>query len=591
MEADMKSFIWLFILAATAVAMAQPPDTLWTRTFGGSGSDLGRSVQQTSDGGYIITSSTNSYGVGPSDVWLIKTNSDGDSLWTRTFGGSSYEGGHSVQQTVDGGYIIAGYTQSYGVGGYDVWLIKTNSDGDSLWTRTFGGSNYDGSHKIQQTADGGYIITGYTRSYGAGSIDVYLVKTNSNGDSLWTRTFGGSSDDYGYSVQKTNDGGYIITGYTESYGTGGYDVWLIKTDSNGDTLWTRTFGGSQWEKGFSVQQTDDGGYIITGYTSSYGAGSYDVWLIKTNSNGDSLWTRTFGGNDYDTGSSVQQTNDEGYIIAGYTQSYGAGLTDVWIIKTDSNGDSLWTCVVGGSFYDYGNGVQQTSDGGYIITGSTNSYGAGEDDVWLIRLAGTNPILSVSPDTLTYSAVEGGANPDDQSFQIENIGTSTFDYSLSEDISWLTAAPMSGGPIPPTDTVTVSVDISGLSAGDYAGDIIVTAPGAQESPDTVHVSLHIEASGLQPLQGNEIPTQFALLPAFPNPFNPITRLTFEIPRAGKVTLNIYNVQGKKVSELYSGWCSAGIYRATFNGADLPSGIYFCRMTAGDFVQTRKMLLVK
>ncbi len=380
-----RAIILIVLTVIISNTVLAQPDTLWTKTFGGSSGDYGKSVQQTSDGGYIITGYTG----GVPDVWLIKTNEAGDALWTKTFGGSPSDYGESVQQTTDGGYIITGYTRSYGAGSHDVYLIKTDASGDTLWTKTYGGSSDDYGKSVQQTSDGGYIIIGRTESYGAGDSDVWLIKTNEAGDTLWTKTYGGGSDDYGNSVQQTSDGGYIITGY--KFGVVAYDVWLIKTDTSGNVLWTKTFDESGSEMGNSVQQTSDGGYIITG--SKYSTGDKDVLLIKTDSSGDRLWTKIFGGIGYDEGNSCYETTDGGYVIAGYTKSYGAGDSDVWLIKTDILGDTVWTQNFGGSDSDVGNAIQQISDGGYIITGYTKSYGAGWADVWLIRVTTSTNLIS------------------------------------------------------------------------------------------------------------------------------------------------------------------------------------------------------
>ena len=352
----------------------------WNRTFGGASYDCGNSVQQTSDGGYIIAGSTTSYGAGHYDVWLIKTNSNENEVWNKTYGGSGADGGSSVQQTSDGGYIITGGTESYGAG--DVWLIKTDTDGDEEWNKTFGGAMPDAGLSIQQTFDRGYIIVGRTKSYGAGWDDIWLIKTDASGDEEWNKTFGGPNTDLGRSAQQTTDGGYIIAGDTKSYAAVSL-VYLIKTDANGNKEWDKTLGA---DYGCSVQQTLDGGYIVAGTKYSY-VTYRDVYLIKTDSDGNIEWSGVFGDKGTDWGSSVQQISDGGYVITGYTWSHGAGREDVWLIKIYPNGKERWNKTFGGSDSDAGHSVQQMTDGGYIIVGHTGSYGAGSSDAWLIKVKG------------------------------------------------------------------------------------------------------------------------------------------------------------------------------------------------------------
>jgi len=354
----------------------------WSQTFGGSDKDYAYSVQQTTDGDYILAGCTRSYGADKYDAWLIETDAEGVEQWSQTFGGSDKDYAYSVQQTTDGGYILAGKTKSYGAGNYDAWLIKTNAEGAEQWSQTFGGSDWDQAYSVQQTTDGGYILAGNTYSYGAGGYDVWLIKTDAEGVEQWSQTFGGSGWDQAYSVQQTTDGGYILAGKTKSYGAGKYDAWLIKTDAMGAEQWSQTFGGYGKDYVYSVQQTTDGGYILAGETGSYGVGKYDVWLIKTDAEGIEQWSQTFGGSDDDRVRSVQQTTDGGYILAGNTYSYGTGYGDAWLIKTNAMGTEQWTQTFSGS---YAKSVQQTADGDYIIAGFTDSYETDDCDALLIKV--------------------------------------------------------------------------------------------------------------------------------------------------------------------------------------------------------------
>jgi hypothetical protein len=285
----------------------QPRGVTFYKTFGGLFSDSGNYVQQTSDGGFIIVGEKGSV------VWLLKTNSNGSMMWDKTFNGllSNRYFGLCVQQTTDGGYIIAGYRYSSILQEGGIWLIKTDSAGNKLWVKTFGewDLDWDEGCCVQQTSDGGYILTGSKTEPFPSYKAVWLIKTDSNGNMEWNKTFERAGYDFGYFVQQTFDGGYIIIGLTVIFD---WQVWLIKTDNVGNMEWDKTFGVNDFC--YCVQQTTDGGYILTGVTCSFGAGKDDVWLIKTDSNGSIMWDKTLGGSDSDWGYFVQQTSDGGYII-------------------------------------------------------------------------------------------------------------------------------------------------------------------------------------------------------------------------------------------------------------------------------------
>ncbi len=298
---------------------------------------------ETGDGGYALAGLTESSGAGLADFWLVKTDASGNMQWNKTYGGTGYDQCNSVVQTSDGGYAMAGSTTSYGAGSDDFWLVKTDSTGNALWSKTYGGTGVDYAVTVVQTGDGGYALAGTTRSFGAGDWDFWLVKTDVNGNMQWNKTYGGTGDDR-YSCSngfiQTVDEKYVITGQTGSFGGGGFDVWLIKTDASGNAEWTKTFGGTNNDCGTSLIQTSDGGYLVGGNTYSFGVGNYDGWLVKTDALGQILWNQTYGGTNADTAFGLAQTSDGGYALTGYTYSFGAGSVDAWLIKTDSAGNAL-----------------------------------------------------------------------------------------------------------------------------------------------------------------------------------------------------------------------------------------------------------
>jgi len=394
-----------------------------------------RSVQQTSDGGYIVSGYIDSFG-GYSDMLLIKLDSSGNVDWARTAGTpDDNDWGYSVQQTSDGGYIVSGYTNSFGAVGYDIFIVKFDSSGNVDWAKTVGGSGQDGGgFSIQQTSDGGYIVSGYTDSFGAGNKDIFLVKLDSNGNVDWAKTVGGSDYDYGYSIQQTSDGGYIVGGTTNGFNVGGYDIFIVKFDSSGNVDWAKTVGGSGYDHGRSIQQTSDGGYIVGGDAKSFGdVFDYDMFIVKLDSSGNVDWAKTVGGLDDDYGYSIQQTSDGGYIVSGYTTSFGVENCDMFIVKLDSSGNVDWTKTVGGSGWDFSESVQQTSDGGYIVGGRI-SY-----DIFIVKLDSSGDISdcsylqsqSVSAQSQSVSAQSQSVSAQSQSVSAQSQSVSAQSQSVSE----------------------------------------------------------------------------------------------------------------------------------------------------------------
>jgi predicted secreted protein len=367
----------------SAVCPSARADSTWDKTYGGAEDDTaaGETVQA-SDGGYAILGDTSSFGAGGSDFWLIKTDADGNMEWNMTYGGTGTETSGDMCLTTDGGYAMSGLTQSFGAGGQDFWLVKVDAAGNVLWNMTYGGTGNEYAYHVEQTLDGGYALLGQTGSFGAGGNDFWLVKTDASGNMEWNQTYGGTGNDIGIHVLQTGDGGYALLGYTSSFGAGSNDAWLIKTDAAGNMEWNMTYGGPGLEFGQCIEQTSDGGYAIACITTSFGAGSLDFWMVKIDSSGNMLWNMTYGGTGSDGPTHFIQTEDEGYAIVGFTTTDGD--QNATLIKTDASGNMEWNQTYGGTGTEISYALLETSDSYYLLTINTDSFGAGGDDIWLVK---------------------------------------------------------------------------------------------------------------------------------------------------------------------------------------------------------------
>jgi hypothetical protein len=352
--------------------------TTFQKTYGPAALDYLSTVKQTIDGGYLVAGITDA----TSHPFLIKTNSSGDTVFTKILSEITQYG--FVQQMSNGSYLVTGSIVGTASGDYDYYLIRLDGNGNIICSTSFDGNGDERIGSAVLTSDGGAIIAGWRNTTFAGYRDAYLARTDSNCNVLWAKTFGGTGDDEAISINQTSDGDYVFTGITESFGVGSEDIYLVKVDGNGNLLWSKTLGGSGQDYGSYVEQTNDSGFVIIGITNSFGAGNDDAYLIKTDANGDTMWSKTYGGSNLEFGSSVHKTSDGGLIVAGQTLSFGAGNDDAYLIKTDNGGNLLWSKAYGGTDYDQANSVQQTADGGYIVNGHARSFGTGSYDIYLIK---------------------------------------------------------------------------------------------------------------------------------------------------------------------------------------------------------------
>jgi len=388
----MKIHIIIVILFLNMVNYVNAqPELQWERTYGGQDGDWGHSIIALENEGYLLVGTTASYALHDNSwyYWVAKTDHRGDIAWSRAYGGDGLSSGNDCISTLNNEFAIAGYTDSFGNGNFDMWLLKINEDGDSLWSSTFGGEFSDGCNSLINTADGGFAMCGWTQISDDAGWDFYLVKSDSLGNEMWSKSYGGDGEESCFSLIQLEDRGFVLGGYTSSFGSGNSDMWLLRTDENGDSLWSRTFGGEEFEACFSLTQISQDFIIMAGVTESYGSGESDAWVVKSNIDGDSLWSRELGGLDDDVVWEIIETNDNGFALTGRTNSIGVGRADSWIVKLDENGDSLWYQSFGDLNDDLCTSIVQNADDSYTIFGNTKPV---DDEIlwddfdqfWLIR---------------------------------------------------------------------------------------------------------------------------------------------------------------------------------------------------------------
>lgn len=414
---------------------AQAPEIEWQKTLGGSGYDASYSICEAIEGGYIIAGDTWSNDgdvteyAGTGDIWVAKIDFTGEIEWEKTYGGSGWEQAYQIEQTLDSGFILVGFSTSIdgdlseNNGFDDVWIVKINSAGIIQWQKTYGGTSSDRATSVIVLDDGGYTIAGLSSSNDGdvsgnhGEADYWILNINSSGDLIWQKCYGGNADDQAQSITSTIDGGFVIVGHSSSnngdvFGNHGLgDYWAIKIDGDGILQWQNTYGGSNYDDAFSVVNTNDSSYIILGYTQSidgdiigFHGGISDYWVVKIDSNGVLIWQKCFGGSFSEEGFSINKSIDNTYILAGHSGSndgdvsghHGAtGYSDFWIVNIDAIGNIIWEKSLGGSSTDEALSVLQTSDLGHIVTGWAQSTDGditehhGIDinwDFWIVKLS-------------------------------------------------------------------------------------------------------------------------------------------------------------------------------------------------------------
>jgi len=597
------------------------------KRYGGVDEDVASSIELTADGGYILCGSTASYGVGDRDILVLKTNADGEIEWTGTYGMDSWDRAHGIKQSNDGSYYIAGYIDG-GFGLFDIEVIKIDSIGNILWNKNIGGIEGDELRGISIAPDGGVIVSGYTASFGFGSKDIFLVKFSSDGVKEWERIIGTTEEDHNYSNIVSPQGDIFLAGFS-IYGTY-WDATITKTDSLGNVFWSKRYGGSGLERIHSVLELSNDGLIVVGQTNSFGSGGDDILVISTDSEGEVIWSKTFGGNNNEAAYSIVQSPDEGFNIAGFTNSYGFGGYDMFLMHLNSSGNLQWFRTYGGNSNDYAYDLKTTPDNGNILVGNSFSGPLGGSDIFLIKADssgnGTCPSNFYSPVEMNLSLTAfdlstlqtNGGLFGNTALTVEHpnvlvtnlcsiipVELISFNYQVQGQeivLTWATATELNNsgfdierklnntwerigfvdgnGTTTETNHYSYSDDISSLTdiGTVYYRLKQIDLDGSYKYSDVIEVEI-------------EQPTEYSLSQNYPNPFNPNTTIEFGLAKSGFVTLDIYDLLGNKVGTLVNKKLTAGKHEIKFDASNLSSGIYLYKISAGNYIESKKMILLK
>ena len=501
------------------------------KAFGGIGAETGTCIQNTLDGNYIISGYTNSFTSPFRDAYLIKTDTAGNILWSATYGGGNDEVCYYVALVNTGGYVLTGATNSFGAGGNDAYLIRTDGAGNMVWSAVAGGQYDDYGWAVAQSADRGYLVSGFSETCLGGCSQGLLVKTDSSGTIMWTKLLGDSGFDALYGISRTSDNGFIVTGATSSNSFGSSDTWLIRLNAIGDTLWTRFYGTPFEESGAVARQTGDGGFIVTGDIHN-AFNIHHASLLKTDSAGNLQWIKTFGTPDTTGGGEfgwdVHQLPDRGYILLGSTPNYGNSM-QVFIVRTDSAGNMQWSKAYGGSQVDDPWYSILTADGGLAVTGATFSFGSGQSDIYFLKI-----------DSLGYA---NGCN----------------DSAI---------VPQEVTPVLQTGGGTI------ITTGVISSNPLMLS----NNPSTAAINI------CQPVGINEKGFDVRNVHIYPNPFSESATIDFNTElRIKNAELKLYDLMGKEilVSEVLAP-------HSRLERGSLQSGMYFYRLT-GDSGQGKKEII--